>query len=67
MKDFQSWSMESLKSRIKSLEYDISDWERTLSHTNSILIVKYLEYCIKRARTEIRAIEAELFYREHND
>lgn len=67
MKDFQSWSMESLKSRIKSLEYDISDWERTLSHTNSILIVKYLEYCIKRARTEIRAIEAELFYREHNN
>lgn len=59
--------MESLKSRIKSLEYDISDWERTLSHTNSILIVKYLEYCIKRARTEIRAIEAELFYREHNN
>ena len=67
MKDFQSWSNESLKSRIKSLEYDISDWERTLSHTNSILIVKYLEYCIKRARTEIRAIEAELFYREHNN
>ena len=67
MKDFQSWSEESLKSRIKSLEYDISDWERTLTHTNSILIVKYLEYCIKKARTEIRAIEAELFYREHND
>ena len=59
--------MESLKSRIKSLEYDISDWERTLSYTNSMLIVKYLEYCIKKARTEIRAIEAELFYREHND
>lgn len=67
MKDFQSWSEESLKSRIKSLEYDISDWERTLTHTNSIIIVKYLEYCIKKARTEIRAIEAELFYREHND
>ena len=67
MKDFQSWSEESLKSRIKSLEYDISDWERTLTHTNSIIIVKYLEYCIKKAKTEIRAIEAELFYREHND
>ena len=67
MKDFQSWSEESLKSRIKSLEYDISDWERTLTHTNSILIVKYLEYCIKKARTEIRAIEAELFYRDHNN
>ena len=66
MKNFQSWSEDSLNRRINSLSYSIEDWERTLSYTNSFIIVKYLEYCIDNARKEIRAIKAELCYREHN-
>jgi hypothetical protein len=66
MKNFQRWSEDSLNRRINSLLYDIEDWERTLSYTNSFIIVKYLEYCIDNARKEIRAIKAELCYREHN-
>lgn len=67
MKNFQRWSEEALKKRIESLEYDIADWERTLSGTNSYLICRVLEFYIENARKEIRAIKAELCYREHND
>lgn len=66
MKNFQRWSDEALKKRIESLEYDIADWERTLSYTNSFLICRVLEMYIEKANKEIRAIKAELFYREHN-
>ena len=67
MKNFQRWSEEALKSRIASLEYDISDWERTLSNTNSLLICKVLELYIEKANKEIRAIKAELCFREHGE
>ena len=67
MKNFQRWSEDSLKKRIGFLEYNISDWERTLSSTNSIIICKVLEMYIEGARKEIRAIKAELCYREHNE
>ena len=67
MKNFQRWSEDALKKRIEFLEYNISDWERTLSGTNSLFICKVLEIYIDSARKEIRAIKAELCYREHND
>lgn len=67
MKNFQRWSEEALKSRIASLEYDISDWERTLSNTNSFLICRVLELYIENANKEIRAIKAELCLREHGE
>lgn len=67
MKNFQTWSEEALKKRIASLEYDISDWERTLSSTNSFLICRVLELYIEKANKEIRAIKAELCLREHGE
>lgn len=67
MKNFQRWSEEALKNRIASLEYDISDWERTLSNTNSFLICRVLELYIEKANKEIRAIKAELCLREHGE
>lgn len=67
MKNFQRWSEEALKKRIASLEYDISDWERTLSSTNSFLICRVLELYIEKANKEIRAIKAELCLREHGE
>lgn len=67
MKNFQRWSEEALKNRIASLEYDISDWERTLSNTNSFLICRVLELYIEKANKEIRAIKAELCFREHGE
>jgi hypothetical protein len=67
MKNFQNWSREMLEKRIESLNYDIADWERTLSYTNSFLICRVLESYIGKAKKEIRAIQAELCLRDHED
>lgn len=66
MKNFHKWSEETLKRRIESLKFDIEDWERILSQTNSVLITMCLEHYIEKARDEIHAINAELFYRANH-
>jgi hypothetical protein len=45
---------------------DIADWERTLREVKSYLIILSLTHSIKRAKEKVRAIEAELCYREHH-
>lgn len=64
MKNFQNWSKEMLEHRLESINYDIADWERTLSYTNSFIICRVLEMYISNAKKEIRAIKAELCLRE---
>lgn len=63
-KMYQHWSTESLRQKIKYLEEDIEDWNRTLSQTKSLLITLSLTHAIKKAKEQIRAIEAELVYRD---
>ena len=66
MKNYQHWSTEALVSKKANLRADIEQWENLLSHTRSFLIQLSLTNYIKRAQEHIRAIDAELCYREHN-
>ena len=66
MKNYQHWSTETLESKKKSLYSDIEQWENLLARTRSFLIQLSLTNYIKRATETIRAIDAELCYREHN-
>ncbi len=66
MKNYQHWSTETLECRKAGLLEDIADWERTLREVKSYLIILSLTHSIKRAKEKIRAIDAELFYREHH-
>ncbi len=66
MKNYQHWSTDTLIHRRKCLLADIEDWEKTLRETKSVLIRFSLTYYIKKTKEEIRAIDAELCYREHN-
>lgn len=67
MKNFQHWSTEALESRKKHLFSDIIQYENLLVNAKSMLYRISLNHYIKKAREEIRAIDAELCYREHND
>ena len=66
MKNFQHWSTETLEQKRTSLFDDITQWENLLTKTRSFLIQLSLTNYIKRAHEKIRAIDAELCYREHN-
>lgn len=66
MKNYQHWSTETLEYTKAKLLEDIMDWERTLREVKSHLIILSLTHSIKRAKEKIRAIEAELCYREHH-
>ena len=66
MKNYQHWSTEALISKKTNLRSDIEQWENLLSHTRSFLIQLSLTSHIKKAQEHIRAIDAELCYREHN-
>ena len=66
MKNYQHWSTETLEYTKARLLEDIMDWERTLREVKSYLIILSLTHSIKRAKEKIRAIEAELCYREHH-
>lgn len=67
MKKYQHWSLEALKSKRQSLFEDIEEWNSILARTKSALIQLSLTHYIKRAKEEIRAIDAELCYREHEN
>lgn len=67
MKNYQHWSTETLEAKKKSLYADIEQWEGFLANTRSLLIQLSLTHYIKKATESIRAIDAELCYREHND
>lgn len=66
MKNFQHWSTKTLEVRKSNLYSDIAQYEDLLVNAKSILYRMSLTYYIKRAQEEIRAIDAELCYREHN-
>lgn len=66
MKNYQHWSTETLEYAKARLLEDIMDWERTLREVKSYLIILSLTHSIKRAKEKVRAIEAELCYREHH-
>lgn len=67
MKNFQHWSTETLETRRDNLYADIAQYESLLANAKSMLFRISLNHYIKKAREEIRAIDAELCYREHND
>ena len=67
MKNYQHWSTDTLENKKKSLYEDIEQWEKILAHARSFLIQMSLTHFIKKANEEIRAIDAELCYREHNN
>ena len=67
MKNYQHWSTEALESKRANLFSDIEQWESLLTKTRSFLIQLSLTNYIKRAQEHIRAIDAELCYREHNN
>ena len=64
MKKYQHWSTETLEIKKKNLHSDVEEWERVLVNTKSLLIQFSLTHAIKKAKEEIRAIDAELCYRE---
>lgn len=66
MKNFQHWSTETLESRKSNLYSDIAQYENLLVNAKSFLYRMSITHYIKKAREEIRAIDAELCYREHN-
>jgi hypothetical protein len=66
MKNYQHWSTETLEARKKNLYADIEQYESFLANAKSMLIRLSLNHYIKKAKEEIRAIDAELCYREHN-
>ena len=66
MKNYQHWSLETLKHKRNSLMESVQQWERILVEVNSKLVQLSLTHYIKKAKEEIRAIDAELCYREHN-
>ena len=66
MKNFQHWSTDALESRKNALYSDIAQYESLLVNAKSFLYRMSLTHYIKRSREEIRAIDAELCYREHN-
>lgn len=66
MKKYQHWSTKTLNEQRNNLLEVISKHEETLSVTNSTLYQIFLTHCVKTAKEEIRAIDAELCYREHN-
>ena len=66
MKNYQYWSLETLKHKRESLVESIQQWERVLIEVNSKLVQLSLTHYIKKTREEIRAIDAEICYREHN-
>ena len=66
MKNYQHLSTDTLIHRRNRLLADIEDWERTLIEAKSVLIRFSLTHYIKKTKEEIRAIDAELCYREHN-
>lgn len=66
MKNYQYWSLEALQYKKQALINDIEEWNRVISETKSTLIRISLNYYIKKSREQLRAIDAELCYREHN-
>ena len=66
MKKYQYWSLDTLRKKRKSLLENIEEWNKVLSETKSALIQLSLTHYIKRAKEEIRAIDAELCYREQS-
>ena len=66
MKKYQYWSIDTLTGTKDRLKSDIAAWERILANTKSYLIQLSLTHSIKKANEEIRAIDAELCYREHH-
>ena len=66
MKNYQYWSLETLKHKRYGLMESIQQWERVLVEVNSKLVQLSLTHYIKKAKEEIRTIDAELCYREHN-
>lgn len=66
MKNYQHWSLETLKHKRYNLMESIVQWERILVEVNSKLVQLSLTHYIKKTKEEIRAIDAELCYREHN-
>jgi hypothetical protein len=67
MKNFQHWSTETLEARKDTLYSDIAQYESLLVNAKSFLYRMSITHYIKRSREEIRAIDAELCYREHNN
>lgn len=67
MKNYQYWSTATLEHRRSALLEDIAQWEKLLVNTRSFLYRLSLTHYIKKSTEEIRAIDAELCYREHND
>ena len=67
MKNYQYWSTETLKHRRDALAEDIAQWEKLLVNARSFLYRVSLTHYIKKSIEEIRAIDAEICYREHND
>jgi len=63
---FQHCSAETLIKRKEMLLEEIEKHEESLAVTKSTLYQIFLTHCIKTAKEEIHAIEAELCYREHN-
>ena len=66
MKNYQNLSTDSLQFERNRLVFEIEGWERTLADVKSALIIRYLNFAIKKAKESIHAIDAELCYREHN-
>ena len=63
---FQHLSIETLTKRKEMLLEEIEKHEEALAVTKSTLYQIFLTHCIKTAKEEIHAIDAELCYREHN-
>lgn len=66
MKNYQHWSTDALEARKIYLYGDIDQYESLLINAKSALFRISLSHYIKKAKEEIRAIDAELCYREHN-
>ena len=57
MKNYQHWSLETLKYKRDSLMEGIQQWERVLVEVNSKLVQLSLTHYIKKAKEEIHAME----------
>lgn len=65
MKKYQHWSTETLNKKKESLLKYIAEQEVALVNAKSILLQICLTHYAKTAKEEVRAIDAELCYREH--
>lgn len=67
MKDLQYMSDDYLQDRLMQLERDIEEYEKILRVQRSVLIMLIYRSYIRKAKTEIHAIEAEMSYRKEQE